>query len=108
MVQFFTDNDGEAVFRKEIVVPSDEAGKDMLLALGTLDDFDNTYFNGVEVGAGTSARPGGAAPRNYVVPGKLVKAGRNFIAVRLFLSLWLGRLWRQGGLASGPGRRIPP
>ena len=33
-----------------IDVPQSAAGKDLVLALGVLDDFDNTYFNGVEVG----------------------------------------------------------
>jgi beta-galactosidase len=103
MVQFFTDYDGEAVFRKEIVVPSDEAGKDMLLELGTLDDFDNTYFNGVEVGQ-TDIRTTRwwLAPRNYVVPGKLVKAGRNVIAVRLFDRFGSGGFGGKVGLAVGP------
>jgi len=50
MLPFFKDNDGEAVFRKEIDIPANEAGKDMVLALGALDDFDSTYINGVEVG----------------------------------------------------------
>src|SRR5262249_30609233 len=50
MLPFFKDNDGEAVFRKEVVVPDTAAGKDMDLSLGGLDDCDNTYFNGVEVG----------------------------------------------------------
>ena len=103
MVQFFTDYDGEAVFRKEIVVPSDEAGKDMLLALGTLDDFDNTYFNGVEIGQ-TDIKTANwwLAPRNYVVPGKLVKAGRNVIAVRLFDRFGSGGFGGKGGLPVAP------
>jgi hypothetical protein len=85
MVPFFNDGDGEAVFRKEIVVPRSEAGKNMILALGALADFDNTYFNGVEVGhTDMKTVEWRQAPRNYVVPGKLVKAGKNVVAVRLF------------------------
>ena len=84
MVPFFNDGDGEAVFRKEIVVPRSEAGKNMILALGALADFDNTYFNGVEVGhTDMKTVEWRQAPRNYVVPGKLVKAGKNVVAVRL-------------------------
>jgi beta-galactosidase len=103
MVQFFTDYDGEAVFRKEIVVPSDEAGKDLLLALGTLNDFDNTYFNGVEVGrTDIKTDVWRLAPRNYVVPGKLVRASRNVIAVRLFNRFGPGGFGGKAGFPVGP------
>ena len=85
MLLFFKDNDGEAVFRKEIDIPASEAGKDMVLALGALDDFDITYFNGVEVGhMDVKTSNWRQTPRNYVVPASLVKAGKNVITVRLF------------------------
>jgi beta-galactosidase len=98
MVPYFDNYDGEAVFRKEIIVPANEAGKEMVLALGALDDFDTTYFNGVEVGH-TDLKTANwwLAPRNYVVPGKLIKAGRNVIAVRLF------DRFNQGGFAGNAG-----
>jgi beta-galactosidase len=99
MLPFFKDNDGEAVFRKEIVVPGAEAGKDMSLALGALDDFDTTYFNGVEIGHMDIKTPTWwLAPRNYLVPGKLVKPGRNVIAVRLFDRFNEGGFVGNGGL----------
>jgi len=85
MLPFFKDNDGEAVFRKEIDIPAKEADKDMVLALGALDDFDSTYFNGVEVGhMDIKTANWRQTPRNYVVPAALVKAGKNVITVRLF------------------------
>ena len=85
MLPFFKDNDGEAVFRKEVVVPGSAAGKDLILSLGGLDDFDNTYFNGVEIGhTDMKTATWWLAPRSYLVPGRLVQAGRNVIAVRLF------------------------
>jgi len=85
MLPFFKDNDGEAVFRKEIDIPANEAGKDMVLALGALDDFDSTFFNGVEVGHMDEKMANWRqTPRNYVVPAALVKAGKNIITVRLF------------------------
>ena len=99
MLPFFKDNDGEAVFRKEIVVPRSAAGEDMILALGALDDFDNTYFNGVEIGhTDIKTATWWLAPRNYVVPGRLVKAGRNVIAVRLFDRFNEGGFVGNGGL----------
>jgi beta-galactosidase len=85
MLPFFKDNNGEAVFRKEIIIPENQAGKEMILSLGVLDDFDNTCFNGVEVGrTDIKTAAGWLTPRNYTVPGKLVKTGGNVIAVRLF------------------------
>ncbi len=82
---FFKDNDGEAVFRKDIDVPADEAGKDMVLALGALDGFDSVYFNGVEVGhTDIGTVNWRQTPRNYLVPAVLVKAGKNVITVRIF------------------------
>ena len=103
MVPFFAEYDGEAVFRKEIVVPQEKAGKSLILALGALADFDNTYFNGVEVGH-TDVRmtEWRDAPRNYVVPGKLVKSGRNVIAVRLFNRCGAGGFAGKIGLPTAP------
>ena len=96
---FFKEYDGEAVFRKEIVVPGSATGKDMILALGGLDDFDNTYFNGVEIGhTDIKMATWWLTPRNYVVPGRLVKAGRNVIAVRLFDRVNEGGFVGSGGL----------
>lgn len=98
MVPFFDDFDGEAVFRKEIDLPREEAGKDMILALGVLADFDNTYFNGVEVGhTDVKTADWRGVSRSYVVPGELVKAGRNIVSVRLF------NCFGAGGFAGKPG-----
>jgi len=42
------------------------------------------------------------APRNYVVPGKLVKSGRNVIAVRLFNRCGAGGFAGKIGLPTAP------
>lgn len=103
MVPFFSDYDGEAVFRKEIVVPAEEAGKNMILALGALTDFDRTYFNGVEVGhTDMKTADWQQVPRTYTVPGRLVKVGSNVIAVRLF------NRCGPGGFAGKPGLPVGP
>lgn len=102
MLPFFKDNDGEAVFRKEIDIPANEAGKDMVLALGALDDFDSTYFNGVEVGhVDIKTANWRQTPRNYAVPAALVKAGRNVITVRLFNGFGDGGFVGNKALAMG-------
>ncbi len=79
------DINGESVFRRRVDIPAEWAGKDLMLSLGAIDDFDDTFFNGVFVGrVDKSVYRFFAAPRRYVVPGRLVKAGENVIAVRAF------------------------
>lgn len=71
--------DGIVWFRKVIEVPGEAVGKDVRLTLGKIDDADSTYFNGERIGY-TDARN---TVRQYTVPGRLVKAGRNVIAIRV-------------------------
>ena len=73
------DVDGLVWLRKEITVEKKDAGQDLTLHLNTIDDNDVTYFNGVQVGA----TDGYNLARKYVVKGKLVKPGRNVIAIRV-------------------------
>jgi beta-xylosidase len=77
--------DGAVWFRRAVEIPPAWAGKDLLLSLGALDDFDTTYFAGEEVGRTGTETPGyWSVPRKYTVPGRLVKAGRAAVAVRVF------------------------
>jgi sialate O-acetylesterase len=77
--------DGAVWFRREVVLPPEWAGRDLALSLGAIDDFDVTYWNGERVGSiGAETPQYWEAPRRYTVPGRLAKAGRNFIAVRVF------------------------
>lgn len=70
--------------RKTVELPADLAGKDLTLSLGIVDDFDVTYFNGEKVGDVLPAPKWNFfTARNYTVPGKLVKAGKNVIAVHV-------------------------
>ncbi|MDT7781521.1 MAG: sialate O-acetylesterase [Acidobacteriota bacterium] len=79
------DVDGAVWFRKEVNVPAAWAGRDLMLSLGAIDDFDATYFNGVRVGSTGGETPNSwTVPRRYRVPGSLARAGRNVIAVRVF------------------------
>ena len=71
--------DGLVWFRRDIDVPAEWAGRDLMLELGPIDDRDTTFFNGTEVGANEAY----TAARKYRVAGKLVKAGRNVVAVRV-------------------------
>jgi sialate O-acetylesterase len=73
-------------------VPAKWKGRDLTLSLGPTDKSDVTYFNGVRIGSITmEQRPDAwCTPRVYTVPGKLVKPGRNVIAVRVFSNIYQG------------------
>ena len=71
--------------RKEVLLPSQAAGNSFSLILNSMhEQYDTTYFNGQEVGH-TGDRPPlwDCGQRRYDVPGRLVKAGRNVIALRI-------------------------
>jgi sialate O-acetylesterase len=70
---------GVVWFRKEIDLPSSMAGKTAKLFVGRIVDADETYVNGIKVGATTYQYP----PRRYEVPSGLLKAGKNIIVVRV-------------------------
>ena len=81
----FADATGEAVFRLAIDLPPAWAGKILTLELGPIADFDTTYFNGVKVGGLDDKTPEfNRVERKYRIPGNLVKAGRNVIAIRVW------------------------
>lgn len=71
--------DGVVWLRYTLDLPAAWAGKDLELSLAAIDDDDITCFNGVQVGATV----GYNLPRRYRVSGKLVKPGKNVIAVRV-------------------------
>lgn len=78
------DFDGIFWYRRTVTIPAEWAGKELTLSLGAVDDCDETFFNGEKVGAtGTSTPNYWSVPRVYKIPGKLVKAGANTIAVRV-------------------------
>jgi sialate O-acetylesterase len=75
--------DGVVWFRKTVTVPADWAGKELSLKVGMVDDVDVTYFNGQKVGETNEGGSSWKMQRDYTIPGKLVKAGKNTIAVRV-------------------------
>ncbi|MDP0496413.1 MAG: glycoside hydrolase family 2 TIM barrel-domain containing protein [Verrucomicrobiota bacterium JB024] len=77
--------DGESVFQRSVSIPSQWQGCDLVLELGKVDDYDNVYFNGVEIGkTGSEHEAPWGYDRRYVIPGKLVRAGENVLTVRVF------------------------
>ncbi|MCX8238866.1 MAG: acetylxylan esterase [Akkermansiaceae bacterium] len=105
--------DGYAWYRLRLTIPGILEGKKnaqkhqkLLLKLGSIDDVDTTFFNGVKVGeTGDPKRPGSswAQKREYKIPLNLVHWDEeNVIAVRVFDSDG------DGGLCKGPYNLAAP
>jgi sialate O-acetylesterase len=73
------DFDGIVWFRRDFDLPEDWVGKDLVLNLGPIDDRDTTWINGSKIGEMNDWNNA----RSYKVPNKLLKAGRNTIAIRV-------------------------
>ena len=73
------DYDGIVWFRREFDLPKDWEGKDLMLHLGPVDDMDTTYVNNERVGAMHEW----TLLRDYKVSSKILKPGKNLIAVRV-------------------------
>ena len=72
--------DGIVWFRRTVEVPNAFAGKEATLSLGPIDDSDETWVNGVKIGATKNQY---AQPRLYNVPAAVLKPGKNVIAIRM-------------------------
>ncbi|MDD2710933.1 MAG: sialate O-acetylesterase [Verrucomicrobiae bacterium] len=78
-------------FRKEVQIPAKWAGRDLVLNLAPCDKHDTTYFNNQKVGGiGLENSFAWCTPRSYVIPGRLVRAGLNTIAVRIYSFAYAG------------------
>jgi sialate O-acetylesterase len=84
--------DGTIWFRKTVKLPSSWAGKDLKLDIGGIDDYDDSFFNGTEVGHTELF----IFKRGYTIPASIVKPGDNTIAIRVFDNGGLG------GINKGP------
>ena len=81
---FAWDKIGAFWFRRTIELPAEWAGKDLQINLGGIDDLDETFFNGEKVGETKITEESyWNKKRIYTIPGKLVKAGKNTIAIRM-------------------------
>jgi sialate O-acetylesterase len=72
--------DGIVWFSKKVTVPENWKMNGVKLNLGTIDDNDITYVNGVKVGETVGYNVG----RSYAIPTDLLKPGENIITVRVF------------------------
>lgn len=96
------DIDGIVWFRRAFDLPADWNNRDLILSLGSIDDYDITYVNGVKVG---ETPPGTEnswmKPRIYTIPASVLKPGRNVVAVRAYDSMGAG------GFGGGPLQIVP-
>lgn len=88
-------------FRRELTIPADLQGKDIVINVGKVDDADETYFNGVKVGGMGSFPPNYTTAwdiiRHYKVPHEIIHyGGRNIIAVRVFNGIGQGGIYDDG------------
>jgi sialate O-acetylesterase len=72
--------DGVVWFRKEIVIDSANSKESALLHLGSIDESDKTFVNGVKVGETTNDA---VTERVYKIPAGILKTGTNLISVRI-------------------------
>jgi alpha-L-fucosidase 2 len=72
------DFDGAVWLRSTFDVPENWLGKNLVLDLNRIRDQDFTYINGALVG-----NTDGTSPRKYTIPAKLLKKGKNTIAVQV-------------------------
>jgi len=80
--------DGAVWFRMNFEVPASWKGKDLVLDLNRIRDQDFTYINGALVGNTDNNEP-----RKYTIPAKLIKIGKNTIAIQVL------NYFDKGGLA---------
>ncbi|MBN2447579.1 MAG: hypothetical protein JXO22_12675 [Phycisphaerae bacterium] len=83
--------DGTVWFRRSVTLPEDWAGIELVVELGSIDDMDTTWFNGVKIG-GTEQPGYWNMPRKYNVPPAAVHGGANVIAIRVLDTLGAGGL----------------
>ncbi len=100
----WTNANGEAVFRKTITIPESFTGRDLILDLGVIDDYDKTWFNGRLVGeVKDDFEEFWGYCRKYKIPKDIVKKGENIITIRVY-----DRYGKGGLLGSEDEMRIYP
>ena len=90
--------------RKEVTLPESAAGQLFQLSLNWISEqYDTAFFNGAEIGHASDKGPFFYnVQRRYKVPGNLVKAGRNVIAVRIVSATQFAGMWQWGHMLDVP------
>lgn len=77
--QGLSDFDGVVWYRKTFMLTAEQAAQAGSLMLGTIDDSDTTFINGVKIGSTGSWN----TARKYKLPLGILKPGKNTIAVKV-------------------------
>ena len=88
-------------YRRELTIPADLKGKDIVINVGKIDDADETFFNGVKVGGMGTFPPSFTTAydmlRYYKVPHENIHYGaKNTISVRVFDGIMGGGMYMEG------------
>lgn len=81
--------DGHIWFKYDITLPASAAGKSAVISLGTIDDNEITWINGIEAGRSE----GWDTPRIYKIAPGVLKEGKNNITVRITDNGGSGGMW---------------
>ena len=97
----YTEDNVFGWFRRDLTVPADAQGKDIVINAGKIDDADETFFNGVKVGGLGHFPPEYATAwdvvRRYKVPHDIIHyGGKNSIAIRVFDGVGPGGIYDDG------------
>jgi beta-galactosidase len=97
----YTEDNVSGWFRRELTIPADLNGKDIVINMGKIDDADETFFNGVKVGGLGQFPPNYVTAwdisRHYKVPHEIIHyGGKNSIAVRVFDGIQGGGIYNDG------------
>lgn len=97
------DRVGDFWYRRVFTLPAALAGRDLVLLIGAVDDFDVTWVNGVRVGATGAETPHHwESPRYYQIPATALRSGENTLLVKVTNGAYDGGIW--GPVALGlPG-----
>lgn len=100
--QGYRDYDGFAWYRKKVFIPSGLLGRQLVLMLGRIDDKDEVYFNGIQIGHTGDMSESSTNDRDYImfrgyyIPKNIITNGDNIIAVRVYDG------FQDGGIYQGP------
>ena len=100
-------HDGFGWYVLPVRIPADWQSSNLRLDLGSIDDADETFFDGVRVGGTGGMPPRGRSAwqtaRRYTVPSELVRpGGTSIIAVRVHDSAGNGGIWSGEPRLEGP------
>lgn len=88
--QGYPEHDGSAWYRKQFIVPKSLEGEDLVLILGKIDDYDETYLNGKLIGSTNQHDK----LRIYHITSDMVKAGAlNLLLIYVDDPQGLGGIW---------------